>query len=759
LAKTHSGTVQTVTHNQSNSQGNLRELQASLDAYLDRNLEFSELRTRWITELAEKPEMRNGALRLLYQQPLNRHLTEERALSLKRIVETAIHDVPDDWTVVLDEDGDEKMLAAALREDVPAVQHLARPSAASPVRAAASPVKKELPGLVQRKPAVPPERRAEPAKAVPQSPVSVTKAKPRDMLAPGVVLSHRFVLEEALGRGGIGIVYKAHDRLRERANEGSALIALKVLREEYRSSPELRNALQREALQAQCLAHPNIVRVHDFHQDGDTCFLTMELLEGELLRDVFSRLEPAAVPTKRAMRIIAGMCSGLAHAHARGLVHADFKPGNVFLTAGDEPKILDFGFAGVAAGKSSLGADSTALRAITPAYASCNRLESGTPVISDDVYSLSCVIYELLTGRHPYDKKSALVARELKLEPKPIAGLTDIQWRTLATGLKPSRRDRTTEVHDLLEVFTEKAPARPLGAVSVIAPDARKIIVKKRSPGRAVFTIVAGILLGAAIVAGMVMLGIQPIPSKYVDLARESSVMQWAQAALGYPGRAPDAVIPELLPESAPESVPESQPKPGDMPLVTSADLSAPQPVESATVPVPDELAADVTQVPMTDTSIQESGAPLPSMAENQDPAMPADQAPEPNSLVVSDSAIPAVAVAPVFQLGAARYFIQEDGVALAVQIQRQGDLSTPASVEWSTFPGAADPQLDYAGANRQLVRFAAGEKTQVIFIPIVSDNSVEPDEDFQIVLGMPGGSVALGEPHVATAFIVDDDS
>ncbi|MDH3533952.1 MAG: serine/threonine protein kinase, partial [Gammaproteobacteria bacterium] len=165
---------------------------------------------------------------------------------------------------------------------------------------------------------------------------------------PGQVLKNRFVLEELLDRGGIGVVYKARDLLRQSAAAGSDRIALKVLREDFRGEPQLLKSLQREALQSQGLSHPNIVRVYDFHQDGETPFLTMELLDGELLRTTLAKYRPSTMPRARALRIVAGMCSGLAHAHAHGIVHGDFKPGNVFLTARDEAKILDFGLADAA---------------------------------------------------------------------------------------------------------------------------------------------------------------------------------------------------------------------------------------------------------------------------------------------------------------------------------------------------------------------------------------------------------------------------
>jgi serine/threonine protein kinase len=235
------------------------------------------------------------------------------------------------------------------------------------------------------------------------------------------------------------------------------------------------------------------------------------------LRAVFSRLQPEVVPRDKAMRIIAGMCRGLAHAHGRGLAHADFKPGNVILTAGDEPKILDFGLSQAAApsgrtGDVSIKPAGESLRAITPAYASCNRLEGGAPGFSDDVYSLSCVIYELLAGHHPYDRKSALVARELNLKPDRIDGLTEIQWRTLATGLRPLRDARTTEVYDLLDAFTAPTPARALSVP----------VEKKKGREKPDVSPLIRVVAATVLIAAIVMLGFELVPSKYPEVSLDA---------------------------------------------------------------------------------------------------------------------------------------------------------------------------------------------------------------------------------------------
>ena len=683
------------------NQSNLRELQASLDAYMDKNLEFAELRTRWITTLAKNPEMRSSAVRLLYQQPADRHLTEDRALSLKRVVETAFHDGPDDWTVVFDDDSSAEPFVAEIRKTTSTKQ-------ATPNTVARSSVENDRPksvnGTSESRPVTP-------------------KASSSDTLVAGHVLKDRFVLEELLGRGGIGVVYKAHDRLREHANAGSAQIALKVLREEFRAKPELLHALQREALQAQGLSHPNIVRVHDFHQDGKTSFVTMELLEGELLRAVLLREYPALLPQKKAMRIVAGMCRGLAHAHAHGVVHADFKPGNVFLTAGDKPKILDFGLVRAAAPGDPMGGvppekSSSATRAITPAYASCNRLEGGAPALSDDVYSLSCVIYELLAGHHPYDKKSALVARELKLRPKRIDGLTDVQWRTLATGLQPSRRARTTQARNLEAVFTDQVPLQPM------SEPVRK---KRGRTGVAAFAVTA-FLLGGGLAFAVAFLGMQPIPSKYVERVRQSELMQSLESILGIRTNE-SSVVAQTTPSKSPPIVKHS-------PVAVIAD-------------------SEVAEIPLADRVVPDADDPLLAPVDTPEPAI---ESPVPIEHREDLSAISMVDT-PSFQLDSAVYVIQENATALAMQINRRGDLSTRASVEWTTFAGSAEPQLDYASFERRVEQFAVGEKTKTILIPIVADVTAESIENFQIALSRPGGNMILAEPFTATVTIIDDDA
>lgn len=675
----------------------LNDLQNSLDAYLDKQLAFSELRTHWIKTLADNPGMRNRAVRLLYQQPSDRYLSEGRALTLKRIVETAIHDDTDDWTVILHEEDDSVIPDGTTAEERPtSTERVVKSHTLSPF---AKPRAKKATNMARKTPVL------------------------------GDILSDRFVLEEQLGRGGIGIVFKARDQLREKTNTGPVEVALKVLSEEYRNSPEMIRCMHRETLRAQSLSHPNIIRVHDLHQDGEDWFLTMELLDGELLKTLLSRSKPSAVPTELALRIISGLCLGLAHAHASGLVHADIKPGNVFLTAGGEPKIFDFGLAQVTASNSSAtdaGSRPTSkvMQAVTPAYSSCNRLEGGAPGFSDDIYSLSCVIYELLAGRHPYDRKSAVVVRELNLQPARIPGLTDLQWRTLATGLRPSREDRTTEVFDLQEAFT-----RPTLTIEP-SPPAVKTVVEKTRYTRAAVSGITGLLVGAGIMAGIGVLGVEAVPSKFVDPAGESKVVQASQSTLDV--------------EQSKSSLGEAPIPLGSPDTTTKGGIAI---VDSSTPSIDESEALRAGTVePEPEIALVNKGP-----SDTQASAVAATETLGPGNA--------AALLPPGFRLGAAEYVVQENSVALAAQIARQGDLSSPANVEWTTYAGSAESQLDYAGFFRSLVEFAPGEASKMIFVPIVSDDDAETNESFRISLSRPAGDMILAEPYSATVVIVDDDA
>jgi serine/threonine protein kinase len=295
-------------------------------------------------------------------------------------------------------------------------------------------------------------------------------------MQPGSILKDRYVLETVIGRGGMGVVFKAKDLRREEAQDRNPHIAVKILNDEFRRHPESLKALQRESRKAQDLAHPNIVTVFDFDRDGATVFMTMEFLEGRAL-DVYTKDATFdGMPLSEAYPLIAGLGGALGYAHDKGIVHSDLKPANAFLTKAGVIKVFDFGIARAAklpgdkSGEMTLF-DPGSLGALTPAYASCEMLDGEEPDARDDIYALACIAYEMLTGRHPFNKRSAAEARDKGLTLTPIKGLSRRNWRGLQRGLAFRRDDRSPNV----AVFLDDLKVRKLGKVPIAVGAAASI--------------------------------------------------------------------------------------------------------------------------------------------------------------------------------------------------------------------------------------------------------------------------------------------
>ena len=270
-------------------------------------------------------------------------------------------------------------------------------------------------------------------------------------LYPGSVIRDRFVLVEELGRGGMGVVYKAYDR--SRGDVKDRYVAIKVLNEDFKRHPLAVRALQREARKAQRLAHPNVVAVHDFDRDGGNVYMVMELLSGRSLDRVLREDGQGGIPLGPAMDIIKSLASALSYAHEQDIVHCDFKPSNAFLGRDGKVKVLDFGIARAAPSlvesAETTKFDAGQLGAVSPAYASLEMLQREQPDVRDDVYAFACVAYELLTGCHPYQRLDAMKAFEMELQPRPIRKLSRTQWRALKQGLAFRRNDRCPTIDAL----------------------------------------------------------------------------------------------------------------------------------------------------------------------------------------------------------------------------------------------------------------------------------------------------------------------
>ncbi len=350
------------------------------------------------------------------------------------------------------------------------------------------------------------------------------------------VLKQRFVLTRSLGAGGMGNVYLAKDLLREEMEDSTPHVAIKVLNDECRNLPGALQALQSEAKKAQALSHPNIVTVYDFDRDGDVAFISMEYIDGEELKDTIRR---AKIPHVKAMMIIDRVSRGLAYAHQQGFVHSDIKPANIFCGRNGVVKILDFGiakaFTAATMETRSLG-DQLTEGALTPAYASLEMIEGKPPHPSDDVYSLACMAYELLSGRHPFMDTNARslaanVAKERGLKPKPIPGLSRRHMRALRKGLAFDKSNRFSDAGEFIDAIKTRNLKKTVGLVGIVVAITGAIIF---SGGQALDKVVPSVqsLKPSLIeVANTIRDGDEFIEMEDIDFAHRLYSQAWALAS------------------------------------------------------------------------------------------------------------------------------------------------------------------------------------------------------------------------------------
>jgi len=292
----------------------------------------------------------------------------------------------------------------------------------------------------------------------------------------GMLLKGRFLIEREIGRGGMGVVFLARDERKVEARDRDPYVAVKVLNDEFRRHPDSLIALQRESRRSQQLAHDNIVRVYDFDKDGTIVFMTMEYVDGSDLKTLIRENAFRGLPLAKARPFIEGMARALKRAHDAGVVHSDFKPGNVMVTRDGVPKVFDFGIARAGKQPGEPADDQTVfdagrLGALTPAYASLEMIQGRPPQPTDDIYALGCVAFELLTGKHPFDKVSAEVAMREGRKPPPVPGLTRRQYKALcdAVAFSADKRLKSAEllVEGLREVGLGERVGRPLAWTAV----------------------------------------------------------------------------------------------------------------------------------------------------------------------------------------------------------------------------------------------------------------------------------------------------
>jgi len=241
----------------------------------------------------------------------------------------------------------------------------------------------------------------------------------------------RYEILGPLGAGGMGEVYRARDSELERD------VAIKVLPEAVSQNPDRLARFETEAKAVARLSHPNILDIHDYGREGDVTYSVTELLEGETLRE---RLEGGALGWRKATEIGAAIADGLGAAHEAGIVHRDLKPSNVFLTSDGRVKVLDFGLARhdpADVGKGETAVPTTTRQTDpgtvlgTVGYMSPEQVRGETMDQRSDIFSLGCVLYEMVAGRQTFKGDTAVETMNaiLKEEPDDVSSSVKSQRR------------------------------------------------------------------------------------------------------------------------------------------------------------------------------------------------------------------------------------------------------------------------------------------------------------------------------------------
>lgn len=528
-------------------------------------------------------------------------------------------------------------------------------------------------------------------------PVSPSASAPPAASTSDVLLRGRYMLEEQIGEGGTSVVYRARDLRRDAAAPGGQRVALKLLRPGLRNHPRAVERLKREFHHAQTLSHPHIARVYDVDCESGAWFLTLELLEGETLGAMLAR-QTDPLPARRTLDILRACGEALAFAHERGVIHGDFKPGNVFITSAGQLRVLDFG-----AASASWLADAPGAMA-TPAYSSPEVLGGQRSERRDDVFSFACVAYELFTGQHPFGRRPSRESHSLPQVPDPAWNLSDRQWQALKVGLALSRHDRPSSVRAVLaDLASTELPQ------SLRLPEFGESKTHFRASRLAPVGAIAALCALAAVlfVANWVL-----VDKPRAQLDNKATDATTAAASSELPGTGPAATSPEPMP------------RPGMVPAVQRnvvpdsargelATPTAPPPIRNAALTLPPPAAA---------------GTPL------------------------TQGLVPLVS----FDVDAV--IVNEGAVSAVLRVNRRQQLNGRVQVRWRTLAGSARPGQDYRQAAEGTAEFADGQATRAIYVPLLNDLLAERDEGFAVELYAPGGTARINPIGRVRVTLRDDD-
>ena len=350
----------------------------------------------------------------------------------------------------------------------------------------------------------------------PQISVTKTLETPREVLSRGTLFAGRYEIIEALGIGGMGEVYRVEDK------KVGQEVALKLIKPEIAENKRTIERFRQELITARMISHRNVCRMFDLGEEKGTYFITMEHVAGEDLKNFLKRAAPLS--TGRAIAIGRQVCEGLAEAHRLGVVHRDLKPSNIMIDKEGNARIMDFG---IARSLEAKGITGEGMIVGTPQYMSPEQVEGKEIDRRSDIYSLGIILYEMVTGRVPFEGQTPLSIavkhkNEFPKDPRELnAQVPQELSRVILTCLKKVKEERYQNVELVYSELgrIETSSVLPVDAISKTKTlRLKKIRIKKLS----VLTLAAIVIIFAFFIVWRFIL-YKPKPEISKETSKKSS--------------------------------------------------------------------------------------------------------------------------------------------------------------------------------------------------------------------------------------------